>query len=85
MLWTITPRLTISISCCLITDVWIIWDSFIRHLYDRAVFRQALNLELGERAVFWNRISSMRWEQQRLKRKRFNRLGRQVVKKAPKG
>lgn len=54
-----------SISCCLITDVWIIGDSLIRHLYDRAVFRQSVNLELGERAVYWNGISGMRWEQLR--------------------
>ena len=55
----------ISIPCCLITDVWIIGDSLVSHLYERAVFRQTVNLELGERAVFWNGISGMRWEQLR--------------------
>lgn len=66
MLWTITYALLDNlISYCLITDVWIIGDSLIHHLYDRAVFRKSVNLELGERVVFWNGISSMRWEQLR--------------------
>ena len=46
-------------------DVCIIGDSLIHHLYDREVFLQTVNLELGESAVFWNVISSMRWEQLR--------------------
>lgn len=47
----------------LFPDIWIIGDSLITHLHERAIFRHSVNLGLDGRKVHWIGSGGMLWEQ----------------------